>query len=194
MSRTSTFTRALYGTLLVLVALATACSKNTTLQAPPPPPPVAVAPPARPTVTLQSSSTFIQSGDSVTLTWSSTNATMLSLAPDIGAVTAEGMTRVAPKASITYTITATGPGGAADSSVHITVSPQAPPAPVAQEQSLQELFDKSVHDAYFDYDQADIRAERGTPSRRRRSSCVPIRTSRSLSKDIAMNVVPRSTI
>ena len=159
MLRTRTCTKALFGTLLVVVALAAACSKKPAPQAPPPPPPVAVAPPARPTVTLQASSTFIQSGDQVTLSWSSTNATTLNLSPDIGAVTAQGMTPVSPRASITYTVTATGPGGAADSSVHITVSPQAPAAPATHEESLQELFDKDVRDAYFDYDAADIRAD-----------------------------------
>jgi len=60
---------------------------------------------------------------------------------------------------MTYSITATGPGGSADASVHITVSAPPPPTPVSHEPSLQELFDKQVKDAYFDYDQADIRAD-----------------------------------
>jgi len=118
-----------------------------------------VAPPARPTVTLQSSSTFIQKGESVTLTWSSTNATTLSLSPGVGNVSPEGSTRVTPPDSTTYTITATGPGGTADSSVHISVTAPPPPVPVTHEPSLQELFDKEVKDAFFDYDKADIRAD-----------------------------------
>ncbi|MBZ5697925.1 MAG: peptidoglycan-associated lipoprotein Pal [Acidobacteriia bacterium] len=156
--RTRTYTKALFGTLLVVVALVAACKKPAP-QAPPPPPPPAVAPPARPTVTLQSSSTFIQKGESVTLTWSSTNATTLSLSPGVGNVSPEGSTRVTPPDSTTYTITATGPGGTADSSVHISVTAPPPPAPVTHEPSLQELFDKEVKDAFFDFDKADIRAD-----------------------------------
>ena len=157
--RTRTYSKALFSTLLVVVALGAACKKPAP-QAPPPPPPPAVAPPARPTVTLQSSSTFIQRGESVTLTWSSTNATTLSLSPGVGNVSPEGSTRVTPPDSITYTITATGPGGTADSSVHITITaPAPPPAPVTREPSLQEMFDKGVKDAYFDYDKADVRTD-----------------------------------
>jgi peptidoglycan-associated lipoprotein len=109
-------------------------------------------------VNLQTSSTIIQRGESVTLTWSSTNATTLSLSPEIGNVTAEGTQRVTPQDSITYTLTATGPGGSADANVHITVST---PAPVAKstEPSLQQLFDKEVKDAYFEYDKADVRPD-----------------------------------
>ena len=156
--RFRTHSKALFSTLLVVVALVAACKKPAP-QAPPPPPPPAVAPPARPTVTLQSSSTFIQKGESVTLTWSSTNATTLSLSPGVGNVSPEGSTRVTPSDSITYTITATGPGGTADSSVHISVTVPPPPAPVTREPSMQELFDKSVKDAFFDYDKADVRTD-----------------------------------
>jgi len=68
------------------------------------------------------------------------------------------MQTVSPTDSTTYTLTATGPGGTADASVHITVSAPPPPAPAAQ-QTLQELFDKEVKDAYFNYDKADIRPD-----------------------------------
>jgi peptidoglycan-associated lipoprotein len=155
---TRTYTKALFSTLLVAVALIAACKKPAP-QAPPPPPPPAVAPPARPTVTLQSSSTVIQKGESVTLTWSSTNATTLTLSPGVGNVSPEGSTHVSPPDSTTYTITATGPGGTADSSVHISVTVPPPPAPVAHEPTMQELFDKEVKDAFFDFDKADIRTD-----------------------------------
>jgi peptidoglycan-associated lipoprotein len=109
-------------------------------------------------VKLQASPTTIQRGGSVTLTWSSTNATTLSLSPDIGNVSAEGTQSVTPSASTTYTLTATGPGGSADANVHITVSAP-PPVAKAPEPTLQELFDKEVKDAYFEYDKADIRPD-----------------------------------
>ncbi len=155
--RTRMNARVLFGALLICTALIAACHHPQ--PAPPPPPPAPAAPPAKPTASLQASSTIIQRGESVTLTWSSTNATTLSLSPGIGNVSAEGTQRVSPQDSTTYTLTATGPGGSADASVHITVSAPPPPAPKAAEPTLQELFDKNVKDAFFDFDKADIRAD-----------------------------------
>jgi peptidoglycan-associated lipoprotein len=156
--RTRTHVRILLSTLLAILALSAACKKPAP-QAPPPPPPPPAAPPASPTVNLQASAISIQRGASVTLTWSSTNATTLSLSPDIGNVTAEGTQRVTPQDSITYTLTATGPGGSADANVHITVSVPPPPVVKAPEPTLQELFDRAVKDAYFEYDKADVRPD-----------------------------------
>ncbi len=156
--RTRTHTRALFGMLLAMVALGAACKKPV-VQAPPPPPPVVAPPPARPTVTLQASPATVEKGGSVTLTWSSTNATSLSLSPGVGNVTAEGSNRVTPSDSTTYTITATGPGGSADATARVSVTAPPPPPPVAHVPSMQELFDQGVKDAYFDYDKADIRAD-----------------------------------
>jgi len=157
--RTRTYARALFSTLLVIVALGAACKKPAPQAPPPPPPPPPAAPPARPTVNLQANPTLIQRGDTTTLSWSSTNATSLTLSPGIGSVTAQGTQRVQPPDSIDYTITATGPGGTADASVHITVSAPPPPAPVTRQPSLQELFDAQVKDAFFDLDKADIRTD-----------------------------------
>jgi peptidoglycan-associated lipoprotein len=157
--RTRTHARALFTTLLLVIALGAACKKPPIATQPPPPPPPPAEPPARPTVNLQASSTLAQRGEAITLTWSSTNATSLNLSPGIGAVSAQGNQRVTPQDSITYTITATGPGGSADANVHVTITVPPPPPPVVHEPTMQELFDKSVKDAYFDYDMADIRAD-----------------------------------
>jgi peptidoglycan-associated lipoprotein len=157
--RIRTNARALFSTLLIIAALGAACKKPAPQAPPPPPPPPAVQPPAQPTVNLQANPTIIQRGASTTLTWSSTNATSLTLSPGIGSVTAQGTQTVSPQDSITYTITATGPGGSADASVHISVTAPPPPAPVAVQPTMQELFDRDVKDAYFDYDKADIRAD-----------------------------------
>jgi peptidoglycan-associated lipoprotein len=155
--RKRTHARILFGTLVAILALSVACKKPAP-QAPPPPPPPPAAPPASPTASLQASPTTTQRGGSVTLTWSTTNATTVSISPGIGNVSAEGTQRVTPQDSITYTLTATGPGGSADANVHITVS--APPAPTtSHEPTLQELFDRAVKDAYFDYDKADVRPD-----------------------------------
>ena len=156
--RKRTHARILFGSLLAILALSAACKKPAPV-APPPPPPPAAAPPARPTVNLQASSNTIQRGESVTLTWSSTNATTLSLSPGVGNVSAEGTQRVTPQDSTTYTLTATGPGGSADANVRITVSAPPPPVAKAPEPTLQQLFDKEVKDAFFDYDKADVRPD-----------------------------------
>ncbi|HUK30494.1 MAG TPA: peptidoglycan-associated lipoprotein Pal [Candidatus Acidoferrum sp.] len=115
-------------------------------------------PAARPTVTLQASSTFIQKGDSVTLTWSSTNATSLVLAPSVGSVSPEGNAKVSPADSTTYTITATGPGGSVDQSVRITVGAahvgESTTTPI-----VEVPFDRGVHDAFFDYNKFDLRPD-----------------------------------
>ena len=133
--------------------LVSGCNKKVT----PPPPPAAVAPaPARPTVTLQANPTTINKGESSTLTWNSTDATQLAIDPGVGTVTAEGSTKVTPSDSTTYTITANGPGGSATATAAVSVNAPAPPptpAPAATP------FEQAVHDAYFDYDKADIRSD-----------------------------------
>jgi peptidoglycan-associated lipoprotein len=125
------------------------------------PTPVAPPPPApRPTVSLQASPTSVTKGDSTTLSWTSTDATQLTISPDVGAVTAQGSTKVTPSDSTTYTITASGPGGSADSSARVTVSAPPPPPPQQQEgPNLDKLFLQEVKDAYFDFNKADIRAD-----------------------------------
>ena len=141
--------------LLVVVAIS-ACHKP-----PPPapaPPPAAPPPPATPTVTLQANPSSITKGDSSTLSWSSTNATQLSITPEVGTVAPEGSTRVAPADSTTYTITATGPGGTANATAGVTVTTPPPPAK-APEPTLEELFARYVQDAYFDFNKADIRPD-----------------------------------
>src|SRR5258707_6416509 len=155
--RTRTNTKALFGMLLALVIFGAACKKPV-VQAPPPPP-GAEPPAARPHVTLEASPTLIQKGETATLTWSSTNATSLSLSPGVGNVTAEGSTRVTPSTSTTYTLTATGPGGSADATARVAVASPPPPPPAVHQPTMQELFDKEVKDAFFDYDKADIRAD-----------------------------------
>lgn len=143
---------------LSLMVIAVGCKK------PPPPAPAPVEapppPPARPTVTLRAEKTFIQRGESTNLTWSSTNATDLTLSPGVGTVSPEGSTTVSPTDSTTYTITAKGPGGSTEATARITVSaPPPPPPPPAPTVTIEELFAQNVKDAFFDYDKADIRAD-----------------------------------
>src|SRR6516164_10012281 len=72
-----------------------------------------LAPPAPPSVALSASPASAQAGQSITLTWSSTNATSITLEPSVGGVAAQGSTTLKLSQSTTYTVTATGPGGSA---------------------------------------------------------------------------------
>src|SRR6266436_4320997 len=159
--RMNSASRSLYRAGL-LVALAAAvftfgCGKKTVA---PTPKTTATPPPAAtPTVTLQASPTSVNKGESATLSWNSTDATQLSIAPDVGAVTAQGSTKVTPSDTTTYTITATGPGGSASATAAVNVAaPPPPPPPPAPEPD----FNQEVRDAYFDYDKADIRPDART--------------------------------
>jgi len=143
-------------TALAAIVFTVGCAKK-----PPaaPPPPAAPAPaPARPTVTLQASPSSIKKGESSTLSWNSTDATQLSIAPEVGAVTAQGSTNVTPSDSTTYTITASGPGGSATATAMVNVAAPPPPPPPPPGPTDDEIFAK-VRDAYFDFNKADIRAD-----------------------------------
>jgi peptidoglycan-associated lipoprotein len=143
--------------LMVAAAVFTfGCKKPPKAQPPEPKP----APPAAasPTVTLQASPSTINKGDSATLTWNSTDATQLNIDQGVGAVTAQGSTKVTPSDSTTYTITATGPGGSANATATVTVNAPPPPPPPPQV-DLDKLFTQEVRDAYFDYDKADLRPD-----------------------------------
>src|SRR5262245_53218436 len=99
----------------------------------------ALAPPsASPTVALSASPASAQPGQPITLTWSSTNATSITLEPSIGVVAAQGSTTVKLSQSITYTITATGPGGSAHASAQVTIT-RAPSQAVVQKPSQEEI-------------------------------------------------------
>jgi peptidoglycan-associated lipoprotein len=113
-------------------------------------------------VTLTAEPSTIDKGQSVTLSWSSQNATDLDLEPGVGKVQASGSSSVTPQDSTTYTLTATGPGGTKDATARVTVTippPPPPPPPPVKEVTEDELFNQNVKDAYFDYDKANIRAD-----------------------------------
>jgi peptidoglycan-associated lipoprotein len=150
------FYRACLLTAFAAAALTVGCGKKPVVSRPEPTPP---PPAARPTVTLQANPTTINKGDATTLSWSSTNATQLTISPEVGAVAPEGSTKVTPSESTTYTVTASGPGGTADSTVRVTVGAAPPPPPPAQNATLEEMFLREVQDAYFDLDKADIRSD-----------------------------------
>ena len=147
----------LVGTLGVVI-FAASCHKKAV--APPPPPPPPAPAPVQPTVNLTAVPSTIEKGQSVTLSWTSENATSLDLEPSVGAVQSSGSTSVSPTESTTYTLTAKGPGGTATSTARVTVtSPPPPPPPPPAAVSEETLFEQNIKDAYFDYDKSSIRAD-----------------------------------
>ncbi len=159
--RTKKRTLAVLVGVLGVLLLAIACQKKTPA---PPPPQAAPPPPPSPTVTLTAEPSTVDKGTAVTLTWSSQNATDLDLQPAVGKVQASGSQSVTPDDSTTYTITATGPGGTTSATARVTVNvpPPPPPPPAPVQISDSDAFDQNVKDAYFDYDQATIRADAET--------------------------------
>jgi peptidoglycan-associated lipoprotein len=161
----------------MFLALVSFACKHT--PAPPPPPPQAATstpppppPLPEPTITLRADSATIAQGGTLTLTWESRNAATVDIQPGIGSVTpvATGSRQVTPASSVTYTATATGPGGTKQDVLRITVNAPPPPpaatgagtgvvAPPAPNLTAQQLFEKNMQPINFDYDKADIRED-----------------------------------
>jgi peptidoglycan-associated lipoprotein len=152
----SSYRTALLTTFAAALLIA-GCAKKPVASTPPPPAPP--PPAAAPTVTLSANPSSINAGDSSTLSWTSTNATSVTIAPEVGTVTAEGNTKVSPSDSATYTITATGPGGTANATARVTVAAPTPPPPPPAKQGWRELFNQEVKDAFFDFNKADVRPD-----------------------------------
>jgi|HubBroStandDraft_2_1064218.scaffolds.fasta_scaffold17403_2 peptidoglycan-associated lipoprotein len=151
----------LHRSLLIIASTAllfvAACNKKPKAVPPTPPPPPPAA--AKPSVSISADRTTINKGESAKLTWTTTDATNVSITPEVGAVTPQGSTTVTPADSTTYSITASGPGGSTDATVRITVNAPPPPPPPAKGPTFAELFYQEVRDAYFDLDKADIRPD-----------------------------------
>jgi plastocyanin len=69
-----------------------------------------------PTITFSADSTSVNSGQTVTLTWASTNATSVTITPSIlasgqSALPISGSQQIRVTANTTYTAVAIGPGG-----------------------------------------------------------------------------------
>jgi len=80
-----------------------------------------------PTITFTASPSSITTGQSSTLSWTTTNATSVTIDHGVGAQPTAGSLAVTPSTTTTYTLTATGPGGTATAARSVTVS--APNAP-----------------------------------------------------------------
>lgn len=139
---------------LALLIVASGCKK-------PAPPPVVKTPPpeVKPvTATLSANPTSIERGQQATLTWSTENATDVTIQGQ--KVDPSGSQSVSPTQSTDYHLVAQGPGGTKEATARVTVAaPQQPPANNTPGQTEEELFNQSVQDIFFDYDSAQLRSD-----------------------------------
>jgi|SRR5579872_6443019 len=140
-----------YTILLALAAtlFLAGCAKKQAKAIPPTPPP------PTPTASLTANPADIQQGQTTQLSWSTTNASAVTIS-GLGTVSGSGSRTVTPNESMTYELTAKGPGGSADASARVTVNPK-----VAAQSGMSEdmLFQQNVKDVFFDYDKYSIRPD-----------------------------------
>jgi outer membrane protein OmpA-like peptidoglycan-associated protein len=110
--------------------------------APPPPPPLPV-----PTASLSADPATVKQNKCATLTWSSINASSVSIDQGVGSVPPSGSKEVCPGKTTDYTLTVAGPGGTKTSATTVTVIPL----------SKKTMVFDAV--ALFDFDKADLKPE-----------------------------------
>jgi peptidoglycan-associated lipoprotein len=103
----------------------------------------------------------VQQGQPVTITWKTENATDVAIA-QIGAVQSTGSQTVTPTESVTYHLTAKGPGGVQESDARVTVVPAATSetAPAGDATSSSDAANRL--DVFFDLDDFSIRPDQVT--------------------------------
>src|SRR5262245_50503602 len=84
---------------------------------PPPSPPVVIHEPSSDPPPIEA-----EAERYATLRWEVSNAYSLTIEPGLGTVATRGTRRVSPAVTTTYTLTATGPDGAATRAVTVTVA------------------------------------------------------------------------
>ena len=94
---------------------------------------------ASPTVSLSANPASVEHGQCATLTWSSKNASTISIDQGVGDVDASGSKEVCPLSTTTYTITTAGGGASVTASTTVTLPPLASKAMVFPEAALFEF-------------------------------------------------------
>jgi peptidoglycan-associated lipoprotein len=139
---------------LAAFLIVTGCHHKQAAVPEPPPPPAETAP--APTATLTASPESFNAGQSVVLTWHTTDATDVAI-DGIGTVEPSGTKTVNPTATTTYHLTARGDGGSTDATATVTLNAAPPPAP-AQEMT-EAMFEQNVKPIFFDYDSYAVRPD-----------------------------------
>jgi OmpA-OmpF porin, OOP family len=112
------------------------------VEAVPTPVPVRPSPPPV-TVSLSASPASIREGQCATLTWSSGNASSVSIDPGVGRVNSNGSQQVCPDRTTQYTIAAAGGGESRTASTTVTVQPK--------------VVDRLTIHVNFDFNKAKVR-------------------------------------
>lgn len=151
--------------MLALLVSGTGCAKKPTPTTPsaagtektyetpstPPSPP--------PTISLTVSPSAIERGQAAKLSWSSANASSVTIDNGVGTVEASGSRTLSPAVSTTYSARAKGPGGTAVAEARVTVTAPAaviPPLPAIADTAF---FEANIKDVFFDYDQYTLRED-----------------------------------
>ena len=156
---------ALLITALIPISLltATGCHRQARVSLPATqvPEAAAPAPPGPPTCRLTAEPAAVEQGQSITLSWTSQDATAVDIQPGVGNQLTQGSAAAAPQSSTTYILTATGPGGEATCTARVTVTVPAP-SPSVTEENLNPTageWSGRLEDAFFDYDSAALRSD-----------------------------------
>lgn len=141
--------------LFALMVLAAGCGGKKEKKTP-------VQPPQPVTATLSANPATIQSGQSSSLTWSTQNASDVTL--EGNKVDANGTQSVSPTQTTTYHLAASGGGGTQNATATVTVvaapTPTPTPAPTPTPSMTDEqILAQTLSDIFFDYDKADLRPE-----------------------------------
>lgn len=140
----------------VVATLAIAGCHKKKVAPPPPPPPAETAPAPTASITAQPDS--INPGQSVVLTWHTTDANSAEI-EGIGQVPTAGTRTVNPTDSTTYTLTATGDGGNATASARVTVNGAPTSSNIGETPINDDVFHQNVKDVFYDYDSYSIRPD-----------------------------------
>lgn len=97
-----------------------------------------------PKATLTANPTTITAGNHSTLTWTTTDATTVTIEPGIGTVSASGSTTVSPAVTTKYTLTATGQGGTTTVAATVTVPIPPPTATISADPATITAGNKST--------------------------------------------------
>ena len=142
--------------LVALVAIAGCKKKEAPLPNSETAPSATSAP--EPTAQITATPTVVSAGDQVQLSWSTTNATSVSI-DGIGDEPTSGVKTVIPTESTSYHLVARGAGGSADATARVTVNGSPVVVVPVTTVSTEQDFKANVQDVFFDYDTYDVRSD-----------------------------------
>jgi hypothetical protein len=145
-----------------------------------------------PTATLSASPSAITSGGSSTLTWSSTNASSVSINQGIGTVPTSGSRSVSPTATTTYTITATNSSGSVTDSVTVTVNASDTTPPVISGVNASNISTTGATITFTTNESATDSVEYGTTTSY--GSVTPTDTTPATSHTVALSGLTPATL